>query len=103
MSDIVERLNDMAQYRHMDRDNDVVDNIMHEGAQEITRLRQALSEAEKRAEDARRQTLEDAAKVVWCHADDRGGKDRHFDWHDGYMDGCRGAATAIRAMKSEER
>jgi hypothetical protein len=44
-----------------------------------------------------RKALENAAIVAECHSDDRPGRDRPFDWNDGYIDGCRGAAAAIRA------
>lgn len=42
-------------------------------------------------------TLERAAAVAECHSDERS---RHYsmDWSDGYIDGCRGAAAAIRAI-----
>jgi hypothetical protein len=52
--------------------------------------------------DARAAALEEAAKAVEAHADDRGGRDRPFDWHDGYMDGCRFAAAAIRALGGKD-
>lgn len=36
-----------------------------------------------------------AATVAYCHSDDRPRRD-NMDWNDGYVDGCRGAAAAIR-------
>jgi hypothetical protein len=60
--------------------------------------RAALTAAEPFFAQARVDAIEEAAKVAECHSDDRGGRDRHFDWHDGYQDGCRGAATAIRSL-----
>lgn len=34
--------------------------------------------------------------VVNCHSDDRPRRDG-IDWNDGYQDGCKGAARALRA------
>ena len=44
------------------------------------------------------------AKVAECHSDDRPRRDS-MDWNDGFIDGCRGAADAIRsgAYRSDER
>jgi hypothetical protein len=56
----------------------------------VTFIATALAKAEARER-------EECAKVAESHSDDRGGRDRPFDWHDGYQDGCRGAAAAIRA------
>lgn len=53
-------------------------------------LRAALS---TQAETVR----ERAAKMAECHFDDRPRRDG-MDWNDGYQDGCRGAAQAIRSM-----
>jgi hypothetical protein len=48
--------------------------------------------AMNQAADAER---ERCAKVAECHADDRPRRDS-FQWNDGYMDACRGAAAALR-------
>ena len=47
--------------------------------------------------------LAEAAMHAECHSDDRPGRDRNFDWNDGYIDGCRGAAAAIRALSHPDR
>ena len=69
----------------------------------ITNMQQYISELEHREKDARVKALELAAVHAECAADDRPGRDRNFDWNDGYIDGCRGAADAILAMKDEVR
>jgi hypothetical protein len=55
--------------------------------------------------DIRNAALEEAAKMAECHFDDRGnGRSGHhseMDWTDGYQDATRGAAAAIRALKSD--
>lgn len=60
-------------------------------------LRSELSTAYRRGREDMR---EEAAKVAECHSDDRLGRDRHFEWNDGYIDGCRGSAAAIRKMEA---
>lgn len=51
--------------------------------------------------DVETETIERCAKVAESHADDRPGRDRNFDWNDGYMDACRSVASAIRALPIE--
>jgi hypothetical protein len=46
--------------------------------------------------------IEAAAKVALCHSDDRPRRDS-MDWNDGYIDGCRGASEAIRALQAPKR
>lgn len=45
--------------------------------------------------------LERAAQVAYCHSDHRSRR-YSMDWNDGYIDGCRGASDAIRAMITPE-
>jgi hypothetical protein len=45
MVDIVERLNDLADQRHMDRSNDAVDDILREAADKIEGLEADLDSA----------------------------------------------------------
>lgn len=68
-----------------------------QAADEITRLRQLLSEAEKRESEARAAALEEAAKVA---------EDKAQAWSTskgGEIDACLDTAAAIRALQSEER
>lgn len=44
---------------------------------------------------ARADEREQCALIAHCHSDDRPRRDG-MDWNDGYMDGCKGAAEAIR-------
>ncbi len=44
-----------------------------------------------------RGVIEACARVAECHSDDRPRRDG-IDWNDGYQDGCRGAAAAIRNL-----
>ncbi len=64
---------------------------------EITRLRAELEAmtAERDAAYAKSET------VAFCHSDDRPRRD-NMDWNEGYIDGCRGASYAIRAMKEDK-
>lgn len=65
MTDIVERLTEAAAMRDelKERYWHRASSLKREAADEITRLRQLLSEAEKREKDARRQALGDAART----------------------------------------
>ncbi|NTG48633.1 hypothetical protein G6M04_14665 [Agrobacterium rhizogenes] len=56
MSEIVERLKDMSEFRHMDRSQDAMDDIMREAADEITRLRSER--------DAAKAMCDEMAKVL---------------------------------------
>jgi hypothetical protein len=64
---------------------------------EIARLRDELATmtAERDAAYAKSET------VAFCHSDDRPRRD-NMDWNEGYIDGCRGASYAIRAMKEDK-
>lgn len=112
MTDIVERLN---------IDHSTLNPLHKEAADEITRLRQLLSEAEKREREARAKALEEAA--LWHDAKvqeytdqiavndaylARGGRLSHEESRaNEYCDDMRSchrrAAYSIRALKSEER
>lgn len=72
-------------------------------AEYISNMRAYIADLEKREKDARAKVLELAAVHAECAADDRPGRDRNFDWNDGYIDGCRGAAAAIRDLMDEVR
>lgn len=61
-----------------------------------------ISELEAENAGIRRKALEEAAAVAGCHADDRRGRYQPIDWHDGYMDGCQGAAAAIKSLIGKE-
>ena len=76
-------------------------------ADEIEALRARLEKAEAErdsAEEARLGAYEVCAVYAYCHADDRPRRYAadyngfSMDYDDGYMDGCKGAAAAIRAI-----
>ncbi|OOO25660.1 hypothetical protein [Agrobacterium sp. YIC 4121] len=68
---------------------------------EITRLRQLLSEAEKREREARAKALEEAAQVAmdWKCSLRPGNIQRLY----GHQDAARDIAAKISALQSEER
>lgn len=81
-----------------------------QAADEITRLRQLLSEAEKREREARAKALEEAALRVDAKADsyqaearDVRGSERDRRLYASVANRLRGAASDIRALQSEER
>ena len=54
-------------------------------------------EAQVAGADARvKEGVERCAVIAEAHSDDRPNIGHDYRWHDGYQDGCRGAATAIR-------
>ncbi len=61
--------------------------LIHRNAPEVAAIR---------AEERQRAALHAA-----CHSDARPRRDS-MDWNEGYMDGCRGAAAAIRALTDKE-
>ena len=67
------------------------------------RLEKAEAERDS-AEEARLGAYEVCAVYAYCHADDRPRRYAadyngfSMDYDDGYMDGCKGAAAAIRAI-----
>lgn len=71
-------------------------HLAADAIREITRLRQLLSEAQKREREARAAALEEAAKVA---------EDKAQAWSTskgGEIDACLDTAAAIRALQSEE-
>ncbi len=70
-------------------------DLSRKAAAEIARLQAALSEADQREKDARREALEEAAKVVDVAAEKTPWEQRR--------NSLRRAAKAIRALQSEER
>ena len=68
-----------------------------------TALLHFLSEIMPLAQQARAQALEEAAKVAECAFDDRpnsrAGHYSEMDWTDGFRDGTKVAASAIRALQ----
>ncbi len=96
MTDIVERLN---------LDHSTLNRMHKEAADEITRLRQLLSEAEKREKEARAKTLEDAAQV----AARIGKRDAYSDdvikyaFQRGVVAAAKRFSLALTAMHSEDR
>ena len=83
MSDIVERLN---------LDHSTLNPLHKEAADEITRLRQLLSEADKREKEVRAKALNHAAVVAYATC----AETRHVTLGDK-------VAASIRALQSEER
>lgn len=84
--------------------------IYSEAADEITRLRQLLSEAEKSKKEARAKALEEAALRVDAKADsyqaearDVRGSERDRRFYASVANRLRGAASDIRALQSEDR
>ena len=101
MDDIVERLriHPDTSIKHWEDYANSTDTLVREAADVIATLRAERDAAyRKGAEDMR----ERAAMYAECHSDDRAGRDRHLDWNDGYIDGCRGAAAAIRKLEVKE-
>ena len=85
--------------RHRAKFNTAEDpyKLMEEAADEITRLRQLLSEADKREREARAKALEEAAQVA-----EKTGANNEDDWPgETWISLC--IAAAIRALQSEER
>lgn len=85
-------------------------HLAADAIREITRLRNLLSEAEKREVDARAKALEEAALRVDAKADnyqaearDVRGSDRDRRFYASVANRLRGAASDIRALQSEER
>ena len=97
MTDIVERLRDTADMRHMDRGNDAVDDIMREAAAEIEHLRLSLSEARA---TGRREGLEEAAKIV--EEDTRPALARTYRHNPVWFVYAKQRAAAIRAAMEKE-
>ncbi len=88
-------------------------NLYDQAADEISRLRQLLSEAEKREKKARAKALEEAAQIAerdvdWSAFGKRdiqpweNGNDSVRDYRLGIATG-RAIAASIRALQSEER
>lgn len=98
MTDIVERLTEAAAMRDelKERYWHRASSLKREAAAEITRLRQLLSEAEKRQKEAREKAIEESAMVV----DAVSHKGMHGSlWQTKFAK----AASDIRALQSEER
>lgn len=102
--DIVERLVKIAEASRRENGSLIpLGQEIADAVEYITNMLAYISDLEQREKDARVKALELAAVHAECHSDDRRGRDRNFDWNDGYIDGCRGAAAAIRALKDELR
>lgn len=104
MSDILERLRVQARSGLMFLPHDFKVVSYGESADEIARLRTALSETEQRVKDARREALEKAAAIIdanmLCAADD-GREVLHPRSNPGNKVGAAYAA-AIRALIPSE-
>lgn len=106
MTDIVERL----EYIGSICEAEGIARAAYDGANEITRLRQLLSEAEKRERVARAKALEEAALCADTKADgyeaearDLRGSDRDRRFCASVAVRLRGTSADIRALQSEER
>lgn len=112
MTDIVERLS-VAWEKQPGAAMTKINRILVErkdAIAEITRLRQLLSEAEKREREVRAKALEEAASRVDAKADsyqaearDVRGNDRDRRFYSSVANRLRGASADIRALQSEER
>ncbi len=116
MTDIVERLTEAAAMRDelKERYWHRASSLKREAADEITRLRTALSEAEQRVKDARRAALEEAAQIAERDVDwsafgkkeigpRKDGDDSLRDYRLGILVGRVISSHVRRALQSDER
>ncbi|WP_149898948.1 hypothetical protein [Rhizobium rhizogenes] len=96
MTDIVERLN---------LDHSTLNPLHKEAADEITRLRQLLSESQKREKEARAKALEEAAAYHDDLAAQHAASHEHVvsEHHEMMERQHTRFAASIRALQSEER
>ena len=99
MTDIVERLKAVD---HLSVEDCFTQSpLFSQAAEEITRLRQLISEAEKRENEVRAAALEEAARVAtgWKCALRPGNIQRLY----GHQDAAEAIARAILALRSEHQ
>lgn len=99
MTDIVERL----EYIGSICEAEGIARAAYDGATEITRLRQLLSEAEKREKEARAKALEEAAKVADRYTFDEHAMSQATGIGHAIHHNAMEIAGNIRALQSEER